>query len=114
MTPITKSYTETLSTGWSQTYSLPAGARLSFTSWNVGTEIAHGSSLTAALIWDEDGDGKKLTYIDKLFTKKRTYQKSFGPRIYVSNGKSRVIVRRHIFGQKTPRQIYASWSGVLH
>jgi hypothetical protein len=116
---INETYDETLLTGWSKTYNVPEGKTLMFLEWTVGIQKAKASSLTAALIWDENGDGKKLTYIDKFFTQKRTYRRVLStgstlttPR-FTSNGKSRVIVRRHIFGVHTPREIIANWKAQM-
>jgi hypothetical protein len=96
-------------------YNVPVGT-LTINEWSVGTQFRPRSSVRTILFWDQDGSGKNLVKIDMVYTAKATYKRKLpdGTATFVSDGKSRVIVHRCVFGPNAPREVYVRWAGSLN
>ena len=110
---ISQTYQEKLSSGASKTYKVPAGV-VTFKELSLATQDKPGSSFKAALYWDADGKGKTLTKIAQIYTRNKSYRVDLKDVQFISNGKSEVLLRRHIFGANGPRETYVRWEGILN
>ncbi len=104
-------YQEPLTTGWSKFYNPPPNSTLNFNSLEVAAEPFPNSSFKIAVYWDQDGDGKNLVPIHKLYTIKNSYKISLdSSQSFTAGPNSRIITRRHIFGAKGHRETFVSWN----
>jgi len=110
---ITNTYQENLATGWSKIYNVPPNTLIAFKELQVGTECKPNSSFKTAIYWDQDGSGMNLEKIHQVYTKDKSYKVSLNNQQFTSTQNSRVIVRRHIFGDLGIRSTYVQWSAEL-
>lgn len=108
---ISENYTEVIATGSTRFFYVPEGI-FTLSNWHAGTQRVKDSSIKISLIWDQDGDGQNLTYLGTVYTAKGTYKRTVN-QTFISNGNSKVIVHRHIFGNHIPREVHVRWNGIL-
>jgi hypothetical protein len=88
---------------------MPPNTSIVFKNLSIGVEDKPNSSFKVAIYWDQDGTGINMTKIHQIYTRNKSCVAVLDNQQFTSANHSRVVVRRHIFGDLGERATYVQW-----